>query len=101
MGSYGGRLGLACPEQVNLDEVDHMSFVTKSRAAGVGLWSVHNWCLFFGRDDFMSKVATKDTIRKRQNTRASFRDSEKYSPVPSGCGGEGVGLVDKVELREY
>ena len=31
----------------------------------------------FGRDDFMSKVATKDTMLEGQNTRASFRDSEK------------------------
>ena len=39
-------------------------------------------------EDFVSKVATKDTIR----------DSAKCGPVPSGCGGEGVGLVEKVEL---
>ena len=62
------------------------------------MWSVHNWRLLADEDDFVSKVATKDTIREGQNTRASFLDSEKCVPVPSGWGGEGVGLVDKVEL---
>ena len=37
-------------------------------------------------------------MREGQNTRVSFRYSEKCDPVPSDCGGEGVGLVDKVEL---
>ena len=43
-------------------------------------------------------MATNNTIREGQDTRVSFRDSEKCGPIPPGFGGEGVGLVDKVEL---
>ena len=104
---------MACPEQVNLNEVDHISFVKffgchwRSNSAEITLpigvmalrFVVSAQLVPAAEDDFVSKVATKDTGRERQNTRASFRDSEKYSPVPSGCDSEGVGLVDKVELR--